>query len=257
MFPHITVFEYSVSTYTVFWFVGTIFAVVLFMLLSRLTSTKMKQIDLIFIPLSVFSGGVFGAKLFQLIGYIINTGRFFHSFQDFYRALDGAGVLYGGIAGGCLALFSYVKICRLDLISISNPVVPAVLMAQGIGRVGCFARGCCFGKVSQRLGLVFKESSIAPNNVPLIPVQLFECFYDIILSVFFISLLHRDNKRFLLPYYFVFYSVGRFFLEFLRGDSTRGVYLLSVSQWISIAVFFMAILYLLKNDWNRLPVYRQ
>ena len=43
--------------------------------------------------------------------------------------------------------------------------------------------------------------------------------------------------------YMLLYSVVRFSVEFLRGDTIRGVYFgISTSQWISIVLFVLAII---------------
>jgi phosphatidylglycerol:prolipoprotein diacylglycerol transferase len=124
-------------------------------------------------------------------------------------------------------------------------VMPQIALAQGIGRIGCFLAGCCYGKeTDSRLSLVFHESEYAPNGVRLIPTQLYSAAFDIGL---FAALLLIDRKKKadgqVAGAYLVLYSVGRFLIEFFRGDLERGtIGVLSTSQFIAIFLFLAGIL---------------
>lgn len=76
----------------------------------------------------------------------------------------------------------------------------------------------------------------APNGVPLIPTQIYSSILDFL--HFFVLLYiarHRKAKGEVAACYLIFYSVGRFILEFFRGDIARGsVGILSTSQFIGI-----------------------
>ena len=80
------------------------------------------------------------------------------------------------------------------------------------------------------------HSEIAPNGVPLLPVQLIEA--ALVFGLFFLlwqmSRRGMDGRR-MLGWYLLVYSVGRFVLEFFRGDTYRGfIGILSVSQVIAL-----------------------
>lgn len=96
------------------------------------------------------------------------------------------------------------------------------------------------------MGFPFTNSLNAPNGIPFVPVQLFEAGFNLL---FFIIILivrpERKRPKILLPIYLIVYAAGRFMLEFLRGDIERGVFLLSVSQWISLLIIPTGIILLI------------
>ena len=118
-------------------------------------------------------------------------------------------------------------------------VMPSVALAQGFGRIGCFLAGCCYGReTDSALGIVFHNSNYTPNDVKLLPTQLISSGLDFLLCAVLI-LLDRKKKGDgqIAGAYLVLYSIGRFILEFYRGDLIRGnVGALTTSQFIAIFV---------------------
>lgn len=149
-------------------------------------------------------------------------------------------VVYGGIIGGILGGYLYCRYKKWNFLEYFDLVIPQIALAQGIGRIGCFLAGCCYGKETESsIGITFHNSSYAPNGVKLIPTQLFSAAFDVGL---FAALLFLDKKKKghgqVAGAYLVLYSIGRFIIEFFRGDLERGaVGALSTSQFISIFLF--------------------
>ena len=91
--------------------------------------------------------------------------------------------------------------------------------------------------------ITFDHSPVAPNGVPLFPMQIVETICNLI--IFIILLI--TYKKFLGTYktvglYLILYSIVRFTLEFFRGDLIRGIYFsVSTSQWISVALLIIGI----------------
>ena len=117
-----------------------------------------------------------------------------------------------------------------------------------MGRQGCFAAGCCWGKpTSLPWGVKFTELGHeitgVPIDVPLHPTQLYESF-SMLIVFFFLLWLHK-HRRFsgqVILFYALLYSIIRFAIEFVRDDP-RGDILgltsmtgLSTSQIISLIV---------------------
>lgn len=157
-------------------------------------------------------------------------------------------VVYGGIIGGILVGWLYCRIKKLKFLEYFDLMMPSIALAQGFGRIGCFLAGCCYGKeTSGPLSVTFTNSDFAPNNVALIPTQIYSSFLDF---AHFLLLLyvakHKKADGQVAACYLIFYSIGRFVIEFFRGDIERGsVGVLSTSQFISIFTTVAGIILLL------------
>lgn len=157
-------------------------------------------------------------------------------------------VVYGGIIGGVLAGYVVCRIKKEKFWQYFDLIAPAIALAQGFGRIGCLLAGCCYGKETDSpLSITFHISDFAPNDVALIPTQIYSSILDF-LNCIVLCLIARYAKkeRTVSGCYLIFYSTGRFILEFFRGDLERGsVGVLSTSQFISIFIFAAGIVVLL------------
>ena len=120
-------------------------------------------------PLAIWAvvGGLLGAKILYLLtrlpDLIADPSLILHSLADGF-------VVYGSSLGGVAAAWTFCKRSGLAFLQVFDLVVPSLALAQGIGRIGCLLAGCCYGmQVSENtpIGIVFQESSYAPNGVPL------------------------------------------------------------------------------------------
>lgn len=158
--------------------------------------------------------------------------------------LGDGWVVYGGIIGGIFGGWLYCHIKGMNFWTWFDLIIPEVALAQGFGRIGCFFAGCCYGvEVSSGFGLVFPADSIAPGGVPLFPTQLISSAFDFLLFFVLIRIARKQTfQGEIAVVYLLCYSIGRFIIEFFRGDLIRGVYnSLSTSQIISICMALAAI----------------
>ena len=122
--------------------------------------------------------GVIGARIFYVV-------QFFHQYRnnlwDIIRIDQGGLVFYGGFLLALFCVIIYSRIKKLDVIRVLDVFVPSLTAAHGLGRIGCFFAGCCYGKETTGLGVVFPEGSLAPAGVKLIPTQLISSFGDFVL----------------------------------------------------------------------------
>jgi phosphatidylglycerol:prolipoprotein diacylglycerol transferase len=160
-------------------------------------------------------------------------------FNEPMRILSGSGfVLYGGIIGGILAAIMYCKSKRVNFFQYFDLTVPSVALAQGFGRIGCFLAGCCYGReTDSAIGIVFHNSSIAPNGIKLIPTQLLSSAGDFLIVIVLLLYARKDRKTGKVgALYLILYSVGRFIIEFFRNDYRGSIGILSTSQLISLII---------------------
>ncbi|TVR50613.1 MAG: hypothetical protein EA421_16910 [Gemmatimonadales bacterium] len=131
---------------------------------------------------------------------------------------------YGGFLTGTLfyILASARRMSGEQTWRTLNCAVIPIALAHGIGRVGCFLAGCCYGEF-------IGESSVRH------PTQLYEAGGLFVLTGA-LSVQQRRYAHLLVPVYLLAYATLRFGVEFLRADD-RGEWLgLSTSQWISLAL---------------------
>ena len=164
-------------------------------------------------------------------------------------------VVYGGIIGGILTGYIYCRIKKLDFLRYFDLMMPSIALGQGFGRIGCFLAGCCYGRETAcPLSVIFTNSDFAPNGIPLIPTQIYSSLLDFLLFCVLLYIAkHKKADGQVAAAYLIFYSVGRFIMEFFRGDMIRGnVGVLSTSQFISIFTGIAGIiLFIFTEKWNK------
>jgi phosphatidylglycerol:prolipoprotein diacylglycerol transferase len=139
---------------------------------------------------------------------------------------------------------------------VTDAFAPGVALGQAVGRQGCFAAGCCWGRPTDApWGVEFGEAAHRVTGVPvgvhLHPTQLYESFGALLIFLFLLWL--HQRKRFsgqVILFYAALYAVMRFTIEIFRDDP-RGDILgltsltgLSTSQMLSIIVGIAAIILL-------------
>lgn len=172
--------------------------------------------------------GIIGAKILYIVVdwsyYMAHPGEIFS-----LGTLQAGGVFSGGLIGAAIAAVWYIRRHHMPPLGTWDAFAPGLALGHAIGRVGCFAAGCCYGKETTHFwGVTFKNPLAAawvgtPLGVPLEPTQLFESAVE--LANFFILMWMLKHKKFegqVLGAYLFLYGFARYFLEFLRGDPGRG-----------------------------------
>lgn len=184
-------------------------------------------------------GGFLGAKVLYLI---TEYEKLFAGRMTFRDVMYGF-VVYGGIIGGILAGYLYCKVKKMNFLKYFDLVMPSIALAQGFGRIGCFLAGCCYGRETDAwYGMEFNHSVYYNMiGVKVIPTQLIMSvanFVHFFLLVFIANKIYKTGKDGVIAgCYLLFYSIGRFLIEFLRNDPRGGVGVLSTSQFISLFIF--------------------
>ena len=194
------------------------------------------------------SAGLVGAKLLLVA---VDFDQYRMNPRALLDVLQSGGVFYGGLLGAIPVAWWYIRKHQLPLFSTLDVLAPAVALGQAVGRLGCFAAGCCFGAPSTTAWSVIFHNEDAhalvgvPLGVPLHPSQLYESFGAFALLLVLLAVL--KNRRFqgqVFAVYLLAYAVLRFSLEFFRGDVARGTVFggaLSTSQFIAIVVVFLTL----------------
>lgn len=179
--------------------------------------------------------GLLGAKLLNMLyhGYEFTFSNFLGSGSTFMGGLLSAGAIY----------FIANKILGTKLSLAFNLLVPVILVSHFFGRIGCFFAGCCFGKPTEIVfGVVYPEISLPSQvydfGVHLHPVQLYEAFFLISLFIVIKKYIRFELRLF---YYFTLYGIGRFILEYFRGDNRGEIITAMISPSQIVSLIFILI----------------
>ena len=195
----------------------------------------------------ILISAIAGSRLLYIVveykEYISNPLRIF-------KVWEGGLVFYGGFIMAMAVVIIYVKKNEMSLWKVGDILAPSVAIGQGVGRLGCFFAGCCYGRETDvPWAVIFKNpNTLAPMDVHLHPTQLYDSANGFI--IFAILLILRKFKKFdgqLFWTYTLLYAVGRFIVEIFRGDERGFVTAsLSTSQFIAIPLFAVSIVMLIK-----------
>lgn len=185
------------------------------------------------------TGGVIGSKVLY---WVVELPSILEN-PSILLDIGHGFVVYGGILGGILGGFLYCRRKGLSFLKYFDLVMPSVALAQGFGRLGCLLAGCCYGRRTDGwFRIVFTQSQIAPNGVPLIPTQIVSSaanFAHFALLVWIAKRARGDGQ--VAGFYLIFYSVGRSLIELLRDDPRGAVGGLSTSQFISLFILAVGV----------------
>jgi len=169
--------------------------------------------------------------------------------------LQAGGVFYGGLIAALAISAWYIQKTHLPAWKTADVFAPAIALGHGIGRLGCFSAGCCWGVECHLPWAVTFQNPVAkelvgvPLGVPLHPTQLYEAIAEFaIFAVLYWRIRKPHTPGAIISLYLMLYSSARFVVEFFRyheqGNLLGGP--LDTSQWISVALFLMGAAYFLK-----------
>lgn len=182
-----------------------------------------QAVDLVLVIL-IF--GIIGARLLHVF---LNMGIYFKQPMQILFLNRGGLAFHGGIVFAVLASLFYLTKKHIPIRKTGDLIVPYVALGHAIGRIGCFLNGCCFGHSAH-------------------PTQLYSAA-----GLFIIFLIlkrmyrkkHFDGQIFFS--YLIIYPAFRFFIDFLRADLEPVWIGLTISQFLSLSIFAIAIIILSLN----------
>jgi phosphatidylglycerol:prolipoprotein diacylglycerol transferase len=198
--------------------------------------------------------GIGGAKLMMFLVdipyYVQHPGEIFS-----LATLQAGGVFYGGLIAALAVSAWYMRKTHLPPLKTADVFAPAVALGHGIGRLGCFSAGCCWGIECHLPWAVTFRNPVAnqlvgvPLGVPLHPTQLYEAFAEFaIFAVLYWRIQKPHAPGAVICLYLMLYGSARFIVEFFRnheqGNLLGGP--LDTSQWISLALLLLGAAYFVK-----------
>ncbi len=179
----------------------------------------------------VFGGAFAGGKIMY---FIVTPGSFAFTIE----ALRYGFVFYGGLIGGLAAGLWHARRLQLPFLKLADWCMTALALGHGIGRFGCLAAGCCYGRHTELPWGIAMAGDPSRH-----PTQVYEAALNLALFAVLVRFVlpRTEDGRWRpgggLAAYILGYAVLRFAVEFLRGDD-RGAFVagLSPSQWTALAL---------------------
>jgi len=191
-----------------------------------------------------------GAKLLL---FIVEFDTFRRSPAELLTLARSGGVFYGGLILAVAVALWYMRRHQMPVWTTCDVFAPAIALGHAVGRLGCLAAGCCYGRETQvPWAITFTHPAASANagtplGVPLHPTQLYESGAELLILFLLLATEKRGRpfagRTFWL--YLLLYGISRFTIEFFRGDS-RGMVLdwLPTSQFISLIIIPVSLLML-------------
>jgi phosphatidylglycerol:prolipoprotein diacylglycerol transferase len=186
--------------------------------------------------------GIAGAKALMIAldpSYRANPAEIFS-----LATLQSAGIFYGGLIAALVMAYFYMRANHLPVLRTADLFAPGLALGHGIGRLGCFAAGCCWGKPTNLPWAVVFSSPDAravgvPTGIRLHPTQIYESLSEFaICGILYLLATKRPKPGSLIGGYLALYGVVRFLVEFVREhDESNPLGLaLSLEQWVSVGL---------------------
>lgn len=156
--------------------------------------------------------GILGARLY----YVVFHWDYYGSrLSETFRIWEGGLAIHGGLFAGVLAAYLYFRIKKIDFWPYLDIAMPALALAQAIGRWGNYFNQEAYGSLTDLpWGMLIQGQKVHPTF-------LYESIWDLLLFFLLYRVLWRMKKPtgWATAFYMVLYSVGRFFIEAIRTDS--------------------------------------
>lgn len=193
----------------------------------------------------IIPASIIGARLYYVL---FNLDYYLTDPLEIIATWHGGLAIHGGLAGGFIAGYFYIKKYKLDFWKTADIFAPSIILGQAIGRWGNFINQEAFGGpvssefISRFPAFIQKQMLIGGQYHH--PTFLYESIWNFLVFIVLIIYLKRNHfSGQIMLLYLALYSTGRFFIEGLRMDSLmlgpiRVAQLVSLTLIIISAVLF-------------------
>lgn len=215
--------------------------------------TKDFLYDLIFylIPVSII-----GARFYYVL---FNFSSFKDDILGIFKIWEGGLAIYGSVIAAIIFIIYYCKKKNKSTLLTLDTLAPYLILGQAIGRWGNFINKEAHGPLTtyehlKNMNLPnFIIEGMNINGFYYVPTFLYESLWNI-LGFIILLIIRKKNKYqtkgLLVFIYFIWYGIGRFFIEGLRTDSLYlGIF--RVSQLVSLGLIIIGIIgiiYIVRRD---------
>ena len=243
----------------IYWYGITLGLGVLFGMLLCLKQAKhygIQEDNLLDLVLMGVPLGILGARIYYVLFYLDRFRNTDGSLNwgSIVAIWDGGLAIYGTVIAVFLMAFLYCRRKHIRLGAMTDLCVMGLMLGQAIGRWGNFMNREAFG-AETTLPWRMQLTTVTGQLVEVHPTFLYESLWNLVgllLIIFVVSKARRfdgENTWF----YFLWYGIGRFWIEGLRTDSlylfnwTIGGQPIRVSQALSLVMVFVSLFMLYYN----------
>ena len=244
----------SIYWYSIFILLAILIGCSIILLESKKHKLSKEFMENLFFYTLIF--GLIGARIYYVI---FEYKQYINNPIDIFKVWEGGLAIHGGIIAGLIAIIIMTKKHKIPTLKITDMAVLGVIIGQAIGRWGNFFNGEAYGpqvalETLQNIHIPqFIIDGMHIGGVYYHPTFLYESLWNII--GFIILMILKNNKKIkigqLTGFYFIWYSVGRFFIEGLRQDSLMLFGIIKQAQLISIVLIVLGIVLMIKSRKNQ------
>ncbi|MER6160456.1 prolipoprotein diacylglyceryl transferase [Streptomyces sp. NPDC001868] len=194
--------------------------------------------------------GVIGARIYHVI---TSSEPYFGKGGDPVKALflwDGGIGIWGAIAGGAVGAWIGCRRKGVALSAFADAVAPGIALGQAVGRWGNWFNQELYGRATTLPWALEIDPAHRPEATPDLatyhPAFLYESLWGlgvVALVLWADHRFHLDRGR-AFALYAAAYTVGRFWIEYLRVDEAHHILGLRLNDWTALLVFAAAVTYL-------------
>lgn len=173
--------------------------------------------------------GIIGARIYHVLTH---PDDYFYSGANLWKVFaiwEGGNAIFGALIGGAVGVLIACSIAKLRFWSFADALVPGMLLAQSVGRLGNYVNNELFGLPTKLpWGLqIASDNKAFPVGLPahtlFQPLFLYEIVWNVLGIVLLLLIERRFRPRWGIFFgmYLIWYGAGRSYLESIRIDPSE------------------------------------
>lgn len=247
--------SFSLGPITIYYYSVMMFIAVAVAYFIIIKEGQKQKIDKDFLVNLIFYCVIFGFIGARVYYVLFNLNDYLKNPIEILKIWNGGLAIHGGLIAGFLTLVFYCKKYKKNILKITDIAVVGILLAQAVGRWGNFFNHEAHGPIATLMALQnqhlpqFIIDGMYIAGEYYYPTFLYESLWNLL--GFFLLLMLRRKKRIhvgtISAVYLMWYSVGRFFIEYFRTDSLM-LGSIKVAMLLSGILFIVGLILVIKTN---------
>ncbi|NGP75045.1 hypothetical protein G3570_00255 [Balneolaceae bacterium YR4-1] len=200
--------------------------------------------------------GVTGARVYWWLEHIRSL------IHEPWWGLKKVGFVSWGVPIGLLAFtVPFALLNSYSLLLLSDVLFAGMFIGYSLGRIGCLTYGCCYGKLCNEPGIVYRNDYAKVNRLKhthgstRFPTQLFSAAHGLLLILLLNAILYAEPRAGVLTVFaLLYYGMGRFYEEFYRDRDRVADTIFTEGHVGSVAFILIGLLLALGIQQFNVPV---